>query len=586
MTRPLATAQTTSRPATLVRFYGGKGQYRWLRSPVTLSAAVAAVAIFIALMMSADTIATILRLHSPLPYFDEWDSLNLFRELISGQLPWTEIFSQHNEHRIFVPRLFLFSDYLFFGGRGLLDGVTILLIQAVHISLLIWLLRRSRPAVAGSLSIAAVIVILLTSLRQEENFSWDFQVSFVSVFAAATLTCVLFSDAMARFRKGLPSLALFSAAYGCAFVATYTMANGLIVSVILFCLAVVTRAEARIITSAAMVMSLLAVFYLHGYEVPPQHTPLGFSAHHPMRFLGYLATYLGNFLDPNIWPALLLGLWGILGLIAAAWRIVVFQDRNPVRLTLFAVMMFTTVSAIVTALGRVGFGIEQAFSSRYSTGSGTFWSASLIFWWSLADRRRVGALLRAAIGLTALVLVYGAVFAQGAMKDGMEERAYQQREATNALLIGLKDSSSFDGVYGNDNTVVAGAAFLKSKGLSIFDGGDSSLVGRPITDAGRLVGDSACIGSIEVAEVMPDLGENGSRVSGKAWSRRGNRLTDEIYLTDGNEKVVGFATPERSSQDPSSWHGFAISPAGTTLRAFVRLRGGAICPIGHLNVAK
>ena len=585
MMTQVATAEAASRPSSQNILHLGR-QHWQSRSHVTLSSVVAGVVTLIALLMLADTISTIVLLHSPLPYFDEWDSLSLFQDLVTGQVSWAALFSQHNEHRIFFPRLFLFSDYLFFGGRGLLDGVAILFIQATHIALLIWLMRRSRPSTAGSLTIAAVVVVLLTSLRQEENFSWSFQVSFVGVFAVATSTCIIFSYGLNRLAKGLPSVGCFIAAYACAFVATYTMANGLIVSVILLFLAAATRAKPTVIVSSAVVMVVLAASYLHNYEVPPQHTPFSFSVHHPLRFSGYLATYIGNFLDPDLWPALLLGLWGLLGFTLAAWRIVVSRDRDVVRLALFGVMTFTVVSALVTSLGRVGFGIEQAFASRYSTGSGTFWSALLIFWWSLADARRFGLILRGLIGLTALVLIYGAVSAQGAMKDGMAARAYQQRVATDALLLGLNDADSFGEVDSDSRSILDGAAFLKNRGLSIFDEYDAMLVGHSIADAGRLVGDDACVGSIETADLMPNLGENGSRVSGKAWPRRGHRLTDDLYLADGNAKIVGFATREHSLDDPSSWQGFAVAPPGTTLHAFVRLSGSTLCPLGQFVITQ
>lgn len=561
-------------------------QYEIFSSKISFTPVIAGVIIFVAVSMLIDTVYTEVRLQSPLPYFDEWDSLSLFKELVTRKVPWTEIFSQHNEHRIFFPRLILFSDYWFFGGRGLLDRIAILFIQATHIGLLIWLVQRSRPSTAGRLTVAAVIVILLSSLRQEENFSWNFQVSFVAVFAVATLACILFSYALARSSRGLPSLTYYVGAYSCAIVATYTMANGLIVPAILFSLAVATRAKLTIIVSAALVMVVLAAAYLQGYEVPPQHTPYSFSIHHPLRFFGYLAAYIGNFLDPDLWPALLLGLWGLLTFTIAAWRVVVLRDRDPVRLALFGVMTFAIVSALITSLGRVGFGIEQAFASRYSTGSGTFWSASLVFWWSLANARKLGLVLRGSIGLTALVLITGAISAQGDMKDGMVARAYQQQEATDALLLGLNDPDSFGEVDSDSRSILEGAAFLKSRGLSVFDGGDAMLVGHLIGDAGGLVGGDACMGSILTADLMPNLGENGSRVSGKVWPRQGHRLTDKIYLTDGNAKIVGLATRGLSQEDSSSWHGFANSPPGTTLYAFVRLRGSALCPMGQFSIAQ
>ncbi len=554
------------------------------RATETASVVVTSGLILMAIAMVADSVTTVVRLHSALPYFDEWDSLALFRDLITGQAPWTDMFSQHNEHRIFFPRLFLFSDYLFFGGQGIFDLVTIGAIQAAHAGLLIWLLRRARPTARGSLAIAAVVVMLLSSLRQEENFSWGFQVAFVAVFALATLACILFSDALAAMRAGQAYGGRLIAAYAVVVAATFTMANGLLAGLTLVCLAAASRAPLRIVAASGAVLVILALCYFHGYQVAADQTPLALSLQHPLRLLSYTAIYIGNFLEPDLRTARLLGLWGLVAMAGAAWTVVLRRDTDPVRMALFGIMLFTVGTALLTGLGRLGMGLDQAFSSRYGTGAAAFWSAILIYWWCFADRMRGAALLRWAVGATALVLVVGAVQSQGPQKGGMEVRARGQRAATDALLLGLKDQDSFQAIYDVNGPVLAGAVFLKAHGLSVFGQRDAELVGKPVVQAGTIVDRAFCEGSIDNAAAAPDLGSGGVRLSGRGRAHDAWAMTDRVYLVDGTDAIVGLASRSPDLADPEPWSGFAVSSVGTPLRAFARLSHRKLCELGGAAV--
>ncbi len=556
------------------------------RAAETASVVVTSGLILMAIAMVADSVTTVVRLHSALPYFDEWDSLALFRDLITGQAPWTDMFSQHNEHRIVFPRLFLFADYLFFGGQGIFDLVTIGAIQAAHAGLLIWLLRRARATARGSLAIAAVVVMLLSSLRQEENFSWGFQVAFVAVFALATLASILFSDALAAMRAGQAYGGRLIAAYAVVVAATFTVANGLLAGLTLVCLAAASRAPLRIVAASGAVLVILALCYFHGYQVAADQTPLALSLQHPLRLLSYTAIYIGNFLEPDLRTARLLGLWGLVAMAGAAWTVVLRRDTDPVRMALFGIMLFTVGTALLTGLGRLGMGLDQAFSSRYGTGAAAFWSAMLIYWWCFADCVRGATLLRWAVGATALVLVVGGVQSQGPQKGGMEVRARGQRAATDALLLGLKDQVSFDAVDDVSEPIEAGAAFMKTRRLSVFGQRDAGLVGKPIAQAGTMVERVLCEGSVESALAAPDLGRDGVRVSGQASAHADLAMTGRIYLVGGTDAIVGLASRDPGLADSAPWSGFAVSPAGTPLRAFARLSHGKLCELGDATVSQ
>ncbi|HEX4765021.1 MAG TPA: hypothetical protein VH414_01970 [Lichenihabitans sp.] len=550
-----------------------------------------AVCLVLAAAMVADTVATIVRLHSALPYFDEWDELDLLKYALHGDTSWFgTLVTQHNEHRIVFPRLVFYADDFLFGGRGILDRIAILAIQVGQAAMLVGLLRRAlpRPVLLRRdhtfLALASVSVMLLSCLRQEENFSWGFQVQFVGIFALGTLAFILFAAALERMRDGGSSLGWLLAAYAAAFVATFTMANGLLCAVVLVVLAVLWRAPLRVVLASLGVTALLAAAYLHGYEPQTAHTSLGFSLRHPLRVLSYAAAYLGNFLDPDIAWARLLGLVGLAGTALAVARTYVCRDSTPARLALVGVMLFTAGTAALTALGRLGFGLDQAMSSRYSTGSAAFWSALLIYAWSVSAEWRRPAILRGLIAVTALVLVAGAVRSQGAMKNGMEQRAYSEAMTRDALLLGLHDKDTFGNVDDTTDVIVRLSALLKERGWSVFGEPDAGLVGRPLTEAGPLGDAAACRGTLAAAVSVPAFGHEGVSVVGQAWGLHHNRLNGRTYVADDRNTIVGFGSREPPGDDPSTWTGYAVAAPGATLRAFAQFSNGLLCPLGERTV--
>src|SRR2546425_6333981 len=41
------------------------------------------------------------------PYMDQWEMIPIFQKYQSGELEWGDVWAQHNEHRIFFPRLIM-----------------------------------------------------------------------------------------------------------------------------------------------------------------------------------------------------------------------------------------------------------------------------------------------------------------------------------------------------------------------------------------------------------------------------------------------------------------------------------------------
>ena len=554
-------------------------------SPARLTRAALALAAWLfALRVAVDTLRTVVPLWSPLPWFDEWATVELIRAWQGHEMSGFDVlFAQHNEHRILVPRLVFFADDLLCGGGGRLSLAAIMLVQALHAGLFAALLARARPAAPGRWAVAGLILALMFSLRQAENFTYGFQVQFVGVFAGASVSFALFGLAVARHRAGRGLIGPLLATALALLATTFTMANGLAAGVVVAALSLLARMPRRVTLACAAWAGLLAAVYLHDYVPVAHHSHPSESLAHPLGLLLYTATYLGGMAAPG--PALLpplLGLFGLAAMAGAGLR-ALRRGAGPVELALLGIMAFAAAAAAVTGAGRLGFGIDQALSSRYATGSAAFWSALLAYGCIVAPRLppRPAALTRAGLVTAAALLALAMGRAQEAAKPAIVAQSFALGESGDLLLLGLHDPE----VLGRSAWVVPDAErlapVLRANHLSVFATPEAAALGGPVASLGTPAAPGACRGEV-AARADPSLGADGVRVSGTGLA--GSRLVRRILLADGRGDLVGLGAGAVPGAPRGHWRGVARAGTGTALTAYGLLAGPSLCRLGSTSV--
>ena len=538
-----------------------------------------ALAAFVVLSTLYFTVLT----HSPVPQADEWHSLALYDSILREGHVLQRLFQPHNEHRLFFPRLVLFSDYRFFGGSGRLDKAVIVSIQALEAGLFVWLVRRAGCGRGARWALGAVVTTLLFSLYQSENFEWAFQVQFVGVFASAALCVTSFALGLDRDRAGRRATVPMAAAGLLALVATFSMANGLLTGLVLVVLAALARARAAILVGTAAVASGLIVAFSIDYQLEGRHEGVAELLGHIPRLLAFTAGYLGNFADFGLSSQVAFGAFGLAATAAIAGVMAVGRDRDPARLALLGIALFAVGSAAVTAAGRSADGLGEIASSRYSTGAATFWAATLVNAWSLSLRSRQGAAWRAAACLAGLVLMQACWRDQIPMGIEMERRTVRYDAMEDALLLGLVDEpalAAFDEPVGEVREM---APVLRGLGLSIFAERDAGLIGRPLAEVEAPGGGPMrCAGRFDIALAVPALGLDGVAVSGLSSLRPRLGRPGRVYIVDADRRVVGFA---HTGFGDGRWTGYAEARPGTALSAYALSDAGRSCALGSAPVA-
>jgi hypothetical protein len=523
--------------------------------------------------------------YSPVPHWDEW---SLFAHLADGggwSLAW--LWAQHNEHRIFVTKLFFLLDVEFFHGTQKFLLVSIFLVQLLQVGLLSWSLHalgglRGSAWRAGT----GLIAYCILCPTQYENFVWGFQLQFVVPAAMATLAVL---GLLLYQREGKARFLV--ACIAAATIATWSLANGMLLWPLLVFVAWWLRMKSSIWTPL-LTASLcnIALYFYHYHRTASKMTL-------PLLSLGerarYAVVYLGStFVRHSSGTVALIA--GILGICAALIFFVRVlrhgENPSPFLIELSFLMMLCLATAAATSSGRIHLGVEQATASRYQT-------FALLFWCCLG----LALLVRAAVNrtqftaLVALLLVMMLAFATQVRLPLIDAQWHQLRlkMVGLSLMAGVHDDAVLADAYPDPQAVLRAAGYMKQHRLSIFAGKHYEQLGAPLDSAYRVSPASVCSGYISTTQVLPSGNEHGLRLTGYAWDDELKQpARDIVAVTAG--RITGFgsnvAIPLTSKgagphSDPSQfgWVTFVRDNGSGKVQLFAVTRNGATCPFAEIS---
>ncbi|MEG4392225.1 hypothetical protein [Microcoleus sp. BROC3] len=242
---------------------------------------------------------------------------------------------------------------------------------------------------------------------------------------------------------------------------------------ILCAAAVVLRFPQRI-TYLYFIASIGVIgLYFLTYKTPSHHPSL--TKINPLKTLEYIPTYLGGIFSENIIVASIIG---IIGLIAVTgfvgyWLFVKKGDR-PDWLPWLSIQFYTLQTALMAAVSRSGFGVEQATASRYATLPALFWMSTIVL--TVLWVRELQPIPRIqgrwltplfAVVTVAIILMYG-VGGETAM--AIARRATYQPLVALSLQLGITDVTLIKDRVGNKPAAFIGLIdALKTNNLVPFN---------------------------------------------------------------------------------------------------------------------
>lgn len=410
------------------------------------------------------------------PYWDDWE----FTEVVAGTEPftWEWVLAPHGAHWVVWQKLFTFAWARLTAWN--VAGATLfpaLLICAGALFLVRREVAKHEDLPAGARRLlAAALALWLLGLRQHENLTWGFQVSFGALF----LLAIAFSLVWPSFRtegRGSARVAVLLV------LATLNNAAGLALDLYVIGYALVAAPRRRLRARDAvpvLTAGLLLAAYLASRE--DAFVPSG-SLTNPLQVAGYGLVFAGSS-AALLWPLAVLFSLLSLCLLAAALRPRLREDGVKAWADLYEERPLLFIGLFMMALvilGRMGENIEHAAASRYST-------MSLLLQWDLWTfsfatlRPHLSPrALRAGL-VTALVLFLGTWsmgLAEAILVTGHRVRALEAFERCASAPGTDPRRCPGDKVYPNQEVLVRRVGILREKRLCFFRQGPQSGRMRP-----------------------------------------------------------------------------------------------------------
>lgn len=474
--------------------------------------------------------------YSPLPFWDGWIEVMYGAQ---GGNPFTLdwLWSQYNEHRMPIPKLFLLADLHWFHATQSFLLISIFSIVLAQLLVFGWMLRKL-GGWRGWLwrSGFGLAAFCLFSLAQWENLTWGMQVCFVFPGLLASLAFIgllLYWKNRTQGRRWRYLSLSIASALG----ASWCYANGNLLWPLLVIAALALGLEWRAVLTYAVAGAVCIALYMYGYVRPASNLGFGSMAANVKYLAAYFgSSWVGN--DQNHALAECIGMlgFGLLLFFALGVRSDLRENRL-LRLELLLLMLFCLASGAATALGRSQLGIVQAFSSRYQTVALLYWCClGLLILDSFAARE-----LGRHFGVVALQLGFLLLMGFGAMNAGTpliraRVRSFHLNAGAMSLVTDITDQDQLKWVYWGRRAMKEVNPYIRENRLSIYDKPIYGWLGQPLASTFRIASADRCSGKVESATAMEAAAFPALRVTGWAWDNQ--RREPPVAIVTASEGTI------------------------------------------------
>ncbi len=543
-----------------------------------LACLLAAGAVLAGGIVLVSTLAFLCESHWPGPAVDFWHFMKLLNKRAAGAEWWPLLVQEHGGHRLLFPKLLYLVEYAVFDGRNVFLIISSVLLQGLTAGLVVLGVWHERAAVGRPLAVfvGGLVVALLFSGAQVENFVRPWNLHWYLVHAAVSVAIVAGARcAGTAAAHPASSTGWLSAAVLVGLVATWSMANGLLVWPILVGLAWLLRLPTRALAGLGVVAVVGAASFFVGYDPHQNVVPSRLLAEPGVQIL-WLLRALGT--PVSVANSTLATIGGTVGLACgglAGWDLVRRRSgATAVEPLLAGLFLFGVGTLVLVATGRAA---STWSEPRYQTTVLVTWTSLLVFGLlrvgRMSPRRKVAAM---ASGLVWLAVPGAQAHWRGL--DAVRPFIERMHAANLAILVGIDHRPSYqvtlpfaDRLRKRDR-VQRFARGLRRREQGMFVDGHHHLLGSSVDLVGAESHRGACGG--EVRELVP-LGRAGIRADGVVLDGDAIEPGVPLLLSDDDGQVVGLGAIRGSR-----WTAFAMPlPSASQIHVLARLHNDHLCPL-------
>lgn len=534
----------------------------------------------------ATTVFAVWRHFSPLPFGDSWDGTIGFYMRVM-QAPWQSFFEQHNEHRLTFSRLIFFADVRYFGGRNVFSLIANLVLAGALAATFYRITLHHRATLSRPMrfGLAGGVLVFTFSWIQNENFTWGFQSQWFAVYLFALFAFhAIERTAEAEDSDQRPkSRGWFVTALASAWVAAYSMSSGVLVLPVLIVQAVYLRLKRRDLAVLVAFTAAVWFAYFIDWTKPASSGNLTTGLReHPIGALRYVLLYLGApayhaRLSQAV--AYICGISALVVLVVSCIKILRAGEKRPQGIAILAFAVFVAGNAVLTASGRLWFGIGTALASRYTTASLTCWLALIIF---MALNSRTAKQFNRVI-IVAVVATLIVASGQRMAIHSDNDVAYSRLVAGLALRAHVYDPEIVKAVYPFPDTLVSIAKQAEAAQLSIFAPDQPDYLVAP----DHINATVACEGAIESISTTATPGIY--RATGWIYDTAARQTAQAIVVTTASGTTLGTGVTGGDRHDIrkrfgrrarySGWTAFFKAPETGGIRISGEIAANTYCTL-------
>jgi hypothetical protein len=320
------------------------------------------------------------------PFWDQWELVPIIEHIRAGHFLFGDFWHQHNEHRLFFPQLIMVAAAIFSHWNTKVECLIGFVVAFCSFCLFMSVLINRHKEITKKylfLLLPLLLSIIWFSPVQVENWIWGWQIQwFLNVLG---LMIVVFAIARAKKTFTRSDLALLIAG---ALLSQYSLANGTLIWPLAIVALLFYKVDWKKVLTIFIFGTLSTALYFYHYVSPPN--PKSSIFHNPFEYIHYVLIYLGRsltFVD-RLTPILgLLLLTLFAGFILGSFK---YSRRRFINgLPWFVMGSYAVATALITGLGRLGFGLSEAASSRYTTISSLLLVSIIVLAWENRDILKV-----------------------------------------------------------------------------------------------------------------------------------------------------------------------------------------------------
>ena len=455
---------------------------------------------------------------------------------------WSNLWQQHNEHRIIFPELIDVTDMLLLRGRMYLP---IAVSSACYFGIwcvLVWTLYTQRSFESPAREIALLLSgIIITWRACSSVLATPFQLQF-TLLQLVSILALVFLYKLSESRRNIHMAAVIAFAA----IGTYSSGNGTLMWIVLVAAALLLKLNIRqtlILTIAAICFT--GLYFFHYTFLPSQ---MSINIRHPIKCMAFLLSYFsmpfgGYGLRTYGFKVGAVNLGLMAACFAVSWKRGLLRSRLAI--VLFGSYLFLLLSALLTTAGRLDlndYPFAQAKAFRYVTMPTVSWALLFIALFWLLEKKWS---LLIAVGLS-ICLFIGFRKASGWVE-------YTRRDAAEAqITAAMLENGIFDPDQVHTN--FPSVPFVRAVSLTL-EKNRKSLYAKPDHLLGAIllslhVNPNPVRG--KVTRIFPVLG--GVEILG--WAETDDLTQDHaILFVDHTNRILGFGRhpPAGFPDDAGSW---------------------------------